>query len=263
MTPSSNDEGVTSILRSLMGKRQLSKCKCYADGNLVGRETLQKLVGVNRKFKADRIIIITTSGFVGNVKQWIREIEDDVKLIDGKALARLMEEMQLFPQGQYGNSLRAGNFPLMISLATIPPTILPIGLLPLLQSGASRNTFWISFGTFIASVGIGFALVTAAFDFRPDLSSIPFLNEVLSLDSEVAAPVSEYILPDSNSRYYSREELEALSRLGVVCGAQRDLCAAWKGIPAGPIWPSIFPNAAWYAQVYTPEEFDANALPAQ
>ena len=256
VTPSSNDEGRDIDLTFPDGKTAIVECKCYADGNLVGRETLQKLVGVNRKFKADRIIIITTSGFVGNVKQWIREIEDDVKLIDGKALARLMEEMQLFPQGQYGNSLEGWKLSIDDITGYYPPDYPPHRASPPTPIWASRNTFWISFGTFIASVGIGFALVTAAFDFRPDLSSIPFLNEVLSLDSEVAAPVSEYILPDSNSRYYSREELEALSDWELYVGHNEIFARHGRGFQRGDL-AEHFSQCSWYAQVYTPEEFDA------
>ena len=86
VTPKVNDGGYDLILEK-DNLTSIVECKCYAMSNSIGRPLIQKLVGANQYFKADKMFFITTSYFT---KEAINYAEDvNVELIDGRKLIDL------------------------------------------------------------------------------------------------------------------------------------------------------------------------------
>lgn len=66
------------------------QAKRYADGNTVGRETVQAFVGALHGMAASKGIFITTSTFTQHAKDYAARIPTRPILIDGKRLVSLM-----------------------------------------------------------------------------------------------------------------------------------------------------------------------------
>ena len=66
------------------------QAKRYAEGNTVGRETVQAFVGALHGMAASKGIFITTSTFTQHAKDYAARIPTRPILIDGKRLVTLM-----------------------------------------------------------------------------------------------------------------------------------------------------------------------------
>lgn len=89
VTPKTNDGGYDLILNK-DNEKSIVECKCYALGNSVGRPLLQKLVGANQEYMADRMLFVTTSTFTQGAIKYAKDV--DVELIDGEKLISLCKE---------------------------------------------------------------------------------------------------------------------------------------------------------------------------
>lgn len=71
---------------------------------------------------------------------------------------------------------------------------------------------------------------------------------------------TEYVLPDSNSRYYSKEELDELSTWELYI-AQNEIYARHGRAFNREDLVSYFSSCTWYKPAYAPEEFDSMPSP--
>jgi restriction system protein len=86
------DGGVDGVIdQDALGLDQIYvQAKRYADGNTVGRETIQAFIGALQGFGATRGVFITSSTFTANARDFANAISTRVILIDGQRLAQLM-----------------------------------------------------------------------------------------------------------------------------------------------------------------------------
>ncbi|WP_449315598.1 YARHG domain-containing protein [Rubneribacter sp.] len=98
--------------------------------------------------------------------------------------------------------------------------------------------------------GLGFALVAST-----DIETTEPFSE-----NRVDIAESEYVLPDSNTRYYTREELETLSVWELYVAHNEIYARHGRGFNREDL-AAHFASCSWYNQLYTPEEYDA--LPSQ
>ena len=77
------------------------------------------------------------------------------------------------------------------------------------------------------------------------------------LEEEQEVLSGDYILPESNSRYYSEEEIEGLTDREVLF-ALNEIYARRGRIFAGEEFRRYFESKSWYNGTIPPEEFDAN-----
>jgi hypothetical protein len=96
VTQEQNDKGVDAIAR---GNREVLaiQVKQYADGNNVGRPTVQQIVGAMAMTGADRAVITTSSGFTTTAVNASRELGDAIQLINGDELVNLLTESMIHP----------------------------------------------------------------------------------------------------------------------------------------------------------------------
>ena len=85
-TPPSNDGGVDVIARR-RGILMIVECKCYGQQHTVGRPVIQKLVGANDTWHADRMLVMTTTQFTAPAIEYAARA--GVELVDGTRLAEL------------------------------------------------------------------------------------------------------------------------------------------------------------------------------
>ncbi|WP_162610838.1 restriction endonuclease [Gordonibacter sp. An230] len=253
VTSSSNDEGRDIELVTPEGKTAIVECKCYAPDQSVGRELVQKLAGANRKCKADRMIFITTGKFLPTARQWVREIDDDFELVDGFRLARMVEEVR---QKGRAPSLDEWKLSLEGIASYYPPDFPPGRAYPPVSTWASRDVFWRSFWLGIGLLGASLVSALAVMHFAPLSSAAISLRGIAPACLGALAPSSEYVLPDSDSRYYSREELEALSDWELYVGHNEIYARHGKGFLQDDL-AEHFSQCSWYVRLYTPEEYDA------
>ncbi|PBB07198.1 restriction endonuclease [Kocuria sp. WRN011] len=88
----SGDGGVDGVIdQDALGLEQVYvQAKRYAEGNSIGRETIQAFIGALHGFGAGRGVFITTSTFTQNARDYAKSIQTRVILIDGKRLVTLM-----------------------------------------------------------------------------------------------------------------------------------------------------------------------------
>lgn len=88
----SGDGGVDGVIdQDALGLEQVYvQAKRYAEGNNIGRETIQAFIGALHGFGAGRGVFITTSTFTQNARDYAKGIQTKVILIDGKRLVSLM-----------------------------------------------------------------------------------------------------------------------------------------------------------------------------
>lgn len=84
----SGDLGADVIGTDPDGRRVVVQAKRYAASNKVGSQEVQVLIGSQRIHRADRAMIVTTSGYTAAAVELAGEF-GDVDLIDGQALGRL------------------------------------------------------------------------------------------------------------------------------------------------------------------------------
>lgn len=86
------DGGVDGVIdQDALGLDQIYvQAKRYADGNTVGRETIQAFVGALQGRGASRGVFITSSAFTKNALDFAQRIQTRIILIDGTRLADLM-----------------------------------------------------------------------------------------------------------------------------------------------------------------------------
>lgn len=88
----SGDGGVDGVIdQDALGlDRIYVQAKRYADGNTVGRETIQAFVGALHGVGATRGVFITTSTFTSGAKQYSENVPSRIILIDSTRLVSLM-----------------------------------------------------------------------------------------------------------------------------------------------------------------------------
>lgn len=88
----SGDGGVDGVIdQDALGlDRIYVQAKRYADGNNVGRETIQAFVGALHGVGASRGVFITTSTFTSGAKQYAENVPSRIILIDAARLVSLM-----------------------------------------------------------------------------------------------------------------------------------------------------------------------------
>lgn len=88
----SGDGGVDGVIdQDALGLEQIYvQAKRYAEGNRVGRETIQAFIGALHGFGANRGVFITTSTFTQHAREYAASIPTRIVLIDGKRLVSLM-----------------------------------------------------------------------------------------------------------------------------------------------------------------------------
>ena len=88
----SGDEGIDGIIdEDRLGLDTIYiQAKKWAEDNPVGRPEIQKFVGALQGQRAKKGIFITTSRFSEGARDYVRNIDTKVVLIDGKRLANLM-----------------------------------------------------------------------------------------------------------------------------------------------------------------------------
>nr|WP_209911965.1 restriction endonuclease [Paeniglutamicibacter psychrophenolicus] len=86
------DGGVDGVIdQDALGlERIYVQAKRYAEGNSIGRETIQAFIGALHGFGASRGVFITTSTFTQHARDYAAGIQSRVVLIDGKRLVSLM-----------------------------------------------------------------------------------------------------------------------------------------------------------------------------
>ena len=87
VTPPTNDGGYDIILTAADGKRTIVECKCFSEGNNVGRPLIQKLVGANSVVHAEHMAYVTTSDFTSGAVKYAAET--NVRLVNGEELLRM------------------------------------------------------------------------------------------------------------------------------------------------------------------------------
>lgn len=88
----SGDGGVDGVIdQDALGlDRIYVQAKRYADGNTVGRETIQAFVGALHGVGASRGVFITTSTFTSGARQYAENVPSRIILIDSARLVSLM-----------------------------------------------------------------------------------------------------------------------------------------------------------------------------
>lgn len=86
------DGGVDGVIdQDALGLDQIYvQAKRYAEGNNVGRETIQAFIGALHGFGASRGVFITSSDFTSGAVEYARQVPTRVVLINGQRLASLM-----------------------------------------------------------------------------------------------------------------------------------------------------------------------------
>ena len=94
MTKVSGDGGVDIVAvldKPLVGGRYLIQCKRFEPDSLVGAPTVREFFGaINADRKAMKGILITTSGFTDQAKEFAEDV--GLELIEGEALTALIAE---------------------------------------------------------------------------------------------------------------------------------------------------------------------------
>ncbi|WP_153952822.1 restriction endonuclease [Halosegnis longus] len=96
VTRQSADRGIDVVARG-NGEMLAIQAKRYTGSNKVGRPAIQKTVGAATQVGASRAVVITTSGFTKTAQTAADDFGNEVELIDGATLVRLLTESPLSP----------------------------------------------------------------------------------------------------------------------------------------------------------------------
>ena len=91
----SGDEGIDGIIREDRLGLDIIYIQAKRWQNSVGRPEVQRFVGALQGQRANKGVLITTSAFSSDAKQYAGSIENKVVLIDGGTLARLMIDFDI------------------------------------------------------------------------------------------------------------------------------------------------------------------------
>lgn len=93
----SGDGGVDGVIEqdALGFDRIYVQAKRYADGNTVGRETIQAFVSALHGVGASRCVFITTSTFTSGARQYAENVASRIILIDSARLVSLMTKYRV------------------------------------------------------------------------------------------------------------------------------------------------------------------------
>lgn len=88
----SGDEGIDGIIdEDRLGLETIYiQAKKWKEGNTVGRPEIQKFVGALQGMRAKKGVFITSSRFSNDAREYVKNIDTKVVLIDGERLADLM-----------------------------------------------------------------------------------------------------------------------------------------------------------------------------
>lgn len=97
-----NDGGVDGVIdEDALGLDKIYiQAKRYAEGNTVGRESIQAFIGALHGHAASKGVFLTTSAFTSGAKVYAQSIPTHVVLIDGQRLTRLMIDYRVGVQTQ-------------------------------------------------------------------------------------------------------------------------------------------------------------------
>jgi len=90
-TQATRDGGV-DIWAQQRGDRVAIEVKQFDTGNLVGRPVLQKLASHIATGDADQVIVVTSSDFTDTARQYAKDFDQKMRLIDGTQLAQMLTE---------------------------------------------------------------------------------------------------------------------------------------------------------------------------
>ena len=106
VTKKSNDGGIDGIIN----QDKLGLDKIYVQAkrweSVVGRPELQKFVGALSERQADKGIFITTSDFTKEAKEYIEKVSQNIILINGNMLTKLMIENNVGVQIIYNYEIK-------------------------------------------------------------------------------------------------------------------------------------------------------------
>ncbi len=106
VTKKSNDGGIDGIIN----QDKLGLDKIYVQAkrweNVVGRPDLQKFVGALSERQSDKGIFITTSDFTKEAKEFVEKVNQNIILINGKMLTKLMIENNVGVQTSYNYEIK-------------------------------------------------------------------------------------------------------------------------------------------------------------
>ncbi len=106
VTSKSNDEGIDGIIDQ--DKLGLEKVYIQAKRwkSTIGRTELQNFVGALSATKSNKGIFITTSDFNNNAKNYVSNLSQSIKLINGKELANYMIDYNVGVQVDYSYEIK-------------------------------------------------------------------------------------------------------------------------------------------------------------
>lgn len=81
------DEGADLVGTDPEGRHAIVQCKRYGAGRLVGSPVVQLAIGARSIYRAERVLVVTTSGFTEPARKLADR--EGVELIDGPALVHL------------------------------------------------------------------------------------------------------------------------------------------------------------------------------
>ncbi len=92
VTGGPDDGGIDGMIRQdVLGLDEIYiQAKKYAEGNAVGRVDLQKFVGAMEAPGRNKGVFVTTSSFKSTAKEYVKQSQKRIILIDGSELAHLM-----------------------------------------------------------------------------------------------------------------------------------------------------------------------------
>jgi len=89
----SGDQGADLIARDVQGNRVIVQCKKYSTGKNVGGSDLQKFTGSMVHYKAQRGVLVTTSLFTQQAKEFAKD--KPILLVDGDQLVKWVQNTHL------------------------------------------------------------------------------------------------------------------------------------------------------------------------
>ncbi|MDA8265177.1 MAG: restriction endonuclease [Actinomycetota bacterium] len=96
LTGGSGDEGADLAGKDPSGQRTIVQCKRYAATHGVGSPTVQLALGARTIHRAERVLVVTSSGFTAPARSLARR--EGIELLDGVTLVSLAQTAALDPE---------------------------------------------------------------------------------------------------------------------------------------------------------------------